>query len=167
MDTMQLSFVQLISGVLLVDWLFIFLTRAYLDTTVNTWYDNFGILAVVSDTSVIALAILLSMFLYRGSSFLVLCAVALGVQIVHDVVFNMLVIQPTPPGRNGLIDMFKTYTATEGYKAIVGDGMFILATVLAAKAVSYLPYQGQLVSILFSVYMIPYALTQKRIPSTR
>lgn len=134
---------------------FVPLTKA-----LGTWYAQFGPVAAASDVLIIVLGVLLAQLLYPGISGWALVAVAVAIQLVHDVLFYLLVIQPLPPGQNRIIDLFKQYAAEGSWKILLADSAMMVATVLGAEALenSYsqegIQFGGVLAtySLLYMVY---------------
>ena len=158
---MQFTFLELISGVLLTEWTFIFGARSFLGRYINQWYDTFGIWALLSDVSSILIGLYIAMYFYRGNNFLVLMAVAVAVQWTHDFLFYILAIKQTSPGKNGIMDLLQSYGSDAGVLALIGDSWMMIGSLLGALAVSQLPKNGQVFSILVSLYILPYAIAQK------
>lgn len=125
MDLLHIS-----SAVVWVDFFTIVLTKLFpLTRSINVWYDKFGIVAVLSDCLVIILGIMISQFLVPGASVTTLALTSVGVQVVHDVLFYLLVILGIPKGHNSMIDLFKSYSAEGGYKILIADALMISGTV--------------------------------------
>jgi hypothetical protein len=162
---MQLSLLELFTGVLITEWTFIFAARAMFGKNINAWYTQYGIWAILSDVSSIMIGLLIAMYLYRGPSLLTLTGYAVVVQWVHDILFYLLAIVPTPYGVNGIIDILKPYSREAGIWAIVGDSWMMIGSMIFATLTSRVPVLGQVGLLLFSTYMIPYAVQQK--PSVR
>jgi hypothetical protein len=160
---MQFTLLELVSGVLLTEWTFIFGARSLFGTYINQWYDTFGIWALMSDVSSILIGLYIAMYFYRGNNILILIAVAIAVQWTHDFLFYIFAIKPASPGRNGIMDLLQSYGIDAGVLALIGDSWMMISSLLGALAVSQLSKSGQVFSILVSLYMLPYAIAQKRI----
>ena len=146
---------------LISEWTFIFFARTVFGKYINKWYSDFGIWALMSDVSSILIGIFISMYLYRGPSFLVLMGVAILVQWTHDFLFYIFVIRRNQAGKNGIIDILKPYAEDAGVAALVGDSWMMISTLLFSYMMKNLPLYGQYFSILVSLYIIPYAIFQK------
>lgn len=160
---MQFTLLEILVGILITEWTFIFVARRIFGKWINRWYSNYGIWAVMSDISSIFIGILIAMFLYRGTSFWTLVGTSVAVQWVHDLLFYMGVIVPLPRGVNGIIDILKPYGADAGIAAVFGDSWMMAGSLLFAKLVSTLPQKGQIFALLVSTYMLPYAIYQKSV----
>lgn len=158
---MQVSFIEILSGILLTEWTFIFSARRLFGRYINEWYTKFGIFALLSDISSIFVGITIASFLYEGRSLFILICVAVAVQWVHDILFYVGVVKRIKPNTNEIIDILKPYGIDAGALAIIGDSWMMVGSILAAKAVSYLPFEGQIFTLAVSGYMLPYAIYQK------
>lgn len=125
------------SAVVWVDFITIAIHKFFnLGKSLDVWYSKFGIVAVISDCLVIVLGILIAQFLVPGSSTLVLTAVSIAVQLVHDYLFYLFVILPIPKGHNAMIDLFKSYATENSWKILVADSAMIGSTVVLADLLS-------------------------------
>lgn len=126
-----MQILPLVVAVLWVDLIVIFLSLyGLLGKTIREWYAKFGPVAVLSDCLIIILVIMLANFLYPTASTLELILVALILQLVHDGLFYVLVIQQIPEGHNGIIDLFKKYAAEGSYRILIADALMVLASIL-------------------------------------
>lgn len=101
-----------------------------LTKALGTWYTEFGVVAVASDILIIVLGIALAMLLSPGISGWNLVALAVGIQVIHDVLFYVGVIRGVPAGQNAIIDLFKKYAAEGSWKIIVADAAMVTSSVL-------------------------------------
>lgn len=125
MDLLHIS-----SAVVWVDFFTMALSKVFSMThSLDVWYSKFGIVAVISDCLVIVLGVMIAQFLYPVASVTTLAGVSVVVQIIHDVLFYVLVILGIPRGHNSMIDLFKNYSAEGGYKIILADSAMIASTV--------------------------------------
>jgi uncharacterized protein YacL len=148
---------SLLSAVVWVDFFTIVLSKIFhLGKALDTWYDQFGIVAVLSDCLVIVLGIMITKFLVPNASLLTFLAVAVGVQIVHDILFYIFVIRTVPSGQNKMIDLFKEYARENSYKILIADSLMMIATILLANYLGnkkFTPFVG-----LFGVYALTYII---------
>jgi hypothetical protein len=156
-----MQILSLFTAAMWVDFAVIVLSKFVpLTKALGTWYAQFGPVAAASDVLIIVLGVLLAQLLYPGISGWALVAVAVAIQLVHDVLFYLLVIQPLPPGQNRIIDLFKQYAAEGSWKILLSDSAMMVATVLGAEALenSYsqegIQFGGVLAtySLLYMVY---------------
>lgn len=149
----------LAASVVWVDFLVILYSRFQsLGKSLDMWYSEFGIVAVLSDCLVIVLGIMIAMFLVPGASVLTLAGVSVAVQIVHDVLFYYGVILPIPSGYNRMIDIFKRYSAENSWKILVADALMIASTVVGADMVKRLSSEYQWFILLLGVYALTYVI---------
>jgi hypothetical protein len=126
-----MNIIALVVAVLWVDLIVIIISLyGVLGKTIREWYAKFGPVAVLSDCLIIILGIMLANFLYPGASTIELILVALILQLIHDGLFYLLVIQKLPEGQNSIIDLFKKYAAEGGYRILIADALMVLATIL-------------------------------------
>lgn len=100
--------------------------------SLDIWYQQFGIVAVISDCLVIVLGILIAQFISPNASVTGLALTSVAVQLVHDVLFYLGVILPLPKGHNKVIDLFKRYSREGGFGILVADSAMISGTVFLA-----------------------------------
>jgi uncharacterized protein YacL len=150
------------SAVVWVDFFTIVLSKVFhLGKSLDKWYANFGIVAVISDCLVIVLGILLAQFFVPTASVGFLALVSIGIQIVHDYLFYILVILGVPRGQNSMIDLFKEYATENSWKILVADSLMIGSTVILADWMSEL--RGDIVTFvgLLGVYALTYIIYTK------
>lgn len=150
------------SAVVWVDFITIALHKFFnFGRSLDKWYAQFGIVAVISDCLVIILGILIAQFIVPGSSTLVLAFVSIIVQLVHDYLFYILVILGVPKGQNSMIDLFKEYSRENSWKILVADSTMIGSTVILADLLS--EYSESVTSFigLLGVYALTYIIYTK------
>jgi hypothetical protein len=126
-----MSWTSLFTAVAWVDFAVIVLSKIFpLTKTLNEWYREFGMVAVGQDVLIIVLGISLAQLLFPGISGWNLVGVSVAIQIVHDVLFYVGVIQTLPGGHNKVIDLFKRYAAEGSWKIIVADSAMVISSVL-------------------------------------
>lgn len=127
----MIPWTSLLTATAWVDFAVIVLSKFFpLTNALGTWYSKFGLVAIGSDILIIVLGIALAMLLSPGISGWNLVALAVGIQIVHDVLFYVGVILPVPSGQNAIIDLFKQYAAEGSWKIIVADAAMVAGSVL-------------------------------------
>lgn len=151
-----MDFLSIASAVVWVDFFTILLSK-YVDlgTSLNLWYQQFGIVAVISDCLVIVLGIMLAQLFFPRYNLLLTAVV---IQIIHDILFYLLVISPLPIGTNKMIDLFKSYSSENSYKIIIADSIMMASTVLIAQQLhgKFVPFIG-----LLGVYALTYIIYTK------
>ena len=151
-----MNLLQIISAVVWVDFFTIALHKFInLGRSLDTWYAQFGMVAVVSDCLVIVLGILLAQLLFAPTALIGLVLTSVGIQVVHDVLFYLFVILPIPEGHNSMIDLFKQYAIENSWKILPYDSFMIASTVLLASQLrgKWTPFVG-----LLGVYALTYII---------
>lgn len=117
------------------------------------WYTTFRLTAVVSDVCIISLVTLLARRIAPDC----LIAASVTLQILHDYLFYLFMTYwPRPGGR--VFDLLRRYAEGVGVKAILGDSMMMVITVLVARAI---PEGSEMVSLLMAMYIGVYVLMHK------
>jgi hypothetical protein len=131
----MIHWLALLTSVAWVDFGVIVLSKfVHLTNALNTWYKDFGLVAVGSDILIIVLGIALAQLIYPGLSGWGLVSVAVVIQLIHDVLFYLLVIRGVPDGQNAIIDLFKRYAAEGSWKILLADAGMVAASVLLMEA---------------------------------
>jgi hypothetical protein len=160
------DFLPIIAGVLVTEWSFIFAARKIFGVFINKWYTDFGIYALMSDAASITIGILLARYFYDYFfdewSLFNFVLLAVGIQVIHDILFYIFIIQTVKKGQNGIIDILKPYAADAGWRAIPGDSWMMIASAILASYFKTLPEHIQSFILVASVYILPYAIFEKR-----
>lgn len=148
-----MDLLDITSAVIWVDFFTIALHKVFnLGRSLDAWYDQFGIVAVMSDSIVIILGILIAKIFFSGYPLL---PTAVVIQLIHDILFYQFVILPIPRGHNQVIDLFKTYANENSWKILVADSIMIGSSVLLAE--QFATMKNSIVSFLALLGI--YALT--------
>ena len=133
-----------------------------LTKSLGQWYSQFGVAAVTSDILIIVLGIALSQLLFPGISGFSLVAVAVTIQLIHDILFYLLVVKRVPDGQNKMIDTFKTYAAEGSWKILIADASMVAASVLLMEFFDNVLTDDQLGFVgLLAVYSLSYIIYTK------
>lgn len=159
------SWPLLLVSILALDTIVLFLTRyfpGWLGLPLNKWYTKFGLLAVISDVTIIAIGFALARWVYNtwfsGQGLWVFLGLLVAIQAVHDILFYLGVILPLPRGVNAMMDVFKEYAASGGGKIIVGDAVLMLGSAAIFLGLERLPASGQWFVGILTAYALPYIL---------
>jgi hypothetical protein len=126
--------------------------------SLDKWYAQFGILALISDCLIIVLGILLAkMFLPQYP----LVYTAVAIQIVHDLLFYQFVVLPTPRGHNQIIDLFKEYATENSWKIVAYDSLMVASTVLLAQQFATMKKTSVSFLGLLGAYALTYIIYTK------
>ena len=131
----MINWLPLFTAVAWVDFAVIVLSKFIpLTSALNTWYKDFGLVAVGSDILIIVLGIALAQLVFPGLSGWALVSVAVAIQLVHDVLFYILVIRGVPDGQNSIIDLFKRYAAEGSWKILLADAAMVVGSIFLMEA---------------------------------
>ena len=129
--------------------------------SLDVWYQEFGIVAVLNDCLVIVLGILIAQFINPKSSVSSLALTSVGIQLVHDYLFYIGIIQQVPRGQNAMIDLFKKYSYEGGYKILLADSAMIGGTVYLADYLTSVSRDNVIFIGLLGVYALTYIMYTK------
>jgi uncharacterized protein YacL len=153
---------NILSAVVWVDFFTIVASKVFhLGKSLDKWYANFGIVAVISDCLVIILGILVAQMVFPGASLVTLAGVALVIQLIHDYLFYIFVIRQVPKGQNSMIDLFKEYASENSWKILVADSIMIGSTVFLADYLSHIRQSYNAFVGLLGVYALTYIIYTK------
>ena len=157
----------ILPAILFVDVFVIFLCRFYPQTfgkSINVWYNEFGLAAVLSDVMIIAIGIAIARYIYsiffmesEGWSIYYFTALAVVVQIIHDIIFAYGVVDKIPQGHNDMIDVFKTYIQG-GSKILLVDAAMIAGSIGIASAMKNQDSHYTVSGFLVTAYALSYIL---------
>ena len=158
-----MSLLALGTAVAWVDFAVIVLSKFVpLTKALGTWYADFGMNAVGSDVLIIVLGIYIVQLIFPGIYGWKLVGYAVALQVVHDVLFYIGVIQGVPSGHNAIIDLFKRYAAEGSWKIILADAGMIAGSVLLMEYLDdYLADDQIAFAGVLAVYSLLYILYTK------
>jgi hypothetical protein len=168
--TVESDLFYIFIGILTVDVVVLFLARYYKigGKYLNDWYDNFHILAVLSDVFIIFIGFLIARYIYTNFFFdrfgwnaVYFILLLVAVQVVHDVLFYIGVIRTVPKGVNDMIDTFKSYAEDKGAKIIGGDALLMISSAILAMLYKLAPPHLTYSIVSLVLYMLPYAIYTK------
>jgi hypothetical protein len=159
----MIPWTALLAATAWVDFIVIVLSKIFpLTKSLATWYADFGLVAIGTDILIIVLGIALAMFLFPGYSGLPLIGVAVGIQLLHDVLFYVGVIQAVPFGQNRIIDLFKRYASEGSWKILVADAAMVAGSVYLMETLdAWLTDDQVLWTGLLALYSLLYILYTK------
>ena len=159
----MINWLSLFTATAWVDFAVIVLSKFFpLTKTLGTWYRDFGVVAVGSDILIIVLGIALAQLIVPGISGWNLVGLSVLIQVIHDVLFYILVILGVPEGQNKIIDLFKKYAAEGSWKIILADSAMVASSVLLMEWLdnNYSDSQIGFVGLL-AVYSLLYIIYTK------
>jgi hypothetical protein len=157
------DYLPILNGTLNADLIIIFLlyNGAFNSYYLKKWYQKYQLSAALADILILVIGIILARFLYKYffNSFNIwkFTALALTIQIIHDILFYMF-FQSVPLGYNAMLDFFKDYAKEVSYKAILGDSFMIIIACLLSSYFASLSVNSNIIILVFSVYILPYMI---------
>lgn len=168
--TVDSDLFYILCAILTVDVIVLFLARHFKvgGKYLNEWYDNYHILAVISDVFIILIGFIITRYIYThffmdkfGWNAVYFLLLLVGVQIIHDVLFYLAVIRNFPDGQNDMMDTFKKYANDLGGQIIGGDALLMVSSALIAMLYKMAPFHSVSTIMAFVVYLLPYAIYTK------
>lgn len=146
-----------------VDFLVIALSKVIpLTKALSTWYADFGLVAIGSDVLIIVLGIALAKLLVPAATGLALVGVAVAIQLIHDILFYIGVIQLAPAGHNRILDLFKRYAGEGSWKILLADAAMVAAAVYGMETLDSWLTDDQVTWVgLLGLYALLYILYTK------
>lgn len=149
-----MNLLPLSTAVIWVEFLTVVLAKyAFNGTAIKEWYHKFQSVAVLSDYLSVMIGILLGKFLMPS---LPLLYSSLIVQVLHDVLFFILVLTPMPTGHNAVIDLMKTYSKQAGVGIILADSIIMASSVKLFEAIQGYSTSSLVLSLLIGIYALTY-----------
>ena len=151
-------------GALTIELIFLAMIRYfpyYFGKPVSQWWTTYGLSAILCDVSIMVLGVLLARYFYTKLgwtwSLTKFLAILIGIQLVHDFLLYVLVINPLPKGHNAIFDLFKKYSIS-GWKILLADAIMITFTALFALYYTTIKEVNQYMALFLMVYVLPYFL---------
>ena len=170
------DWIYIFLGILVTEVILLFLVRffpEFFGKFLNVWYNRFKLSAVLADVFVIGLAIGVSRYVYTEFIYpkhdwspLYFTGLTVVVQVLHDILFYMGVIQQVPKGQNAMIDVFKEYASSVGSRAILGDSVLMISSVGLAMIFKGMEAHSTAFLGILAVYALPYILETRNDYST-
>jgi divalent metal cation (Fe/Co/Zn/Cd) transporter len=133
------------------------------------WYSDFNLIAVHSDILIVLIGFVIARYVYTyllypryGFNIWLFILTIIVIQIIHDVLYYFIVVQPTKRGSNVLIDFMKDYGKEYKVSAIVGDSLILIATAFIAMYLKGYPLHVSITVLIASIYIIQYSITTRR-----
>jgi hypothetical protein len=170
------DWVYIFIGILVTEVILLFLVRLFpelLGKYMNVWYNRFKLSAVIADIFILALGIGITRYVYTEFIYpkhdwnpLYFTATSLFVQVLHDLLFYLGVIQQLPKGHNAMIDVFKEYASAAGTRAILGDSALMISSVGLAMIFKGMEAHATAFIGILALYAVPYILETRNDYST-
>lgn len=161
------DYLPILNGCLTADLIIILLVfhGVFSSVYLKKWYNTFQLNAVVADTLILVIGIVIARFLYKylfnEFSIWKFTGLAVVIQIIHDLLFYWF-FNSLPRGYNFMLDFFKDYAKEVGTGAILGDSfMMILACLLSSYFATY-SLNGNIILLIIIVYLVPYVINYEK-----
>ena len=160
------DYLSIFTGTLIADLviIFIFSYTAFKSNVLMVWYEKYGLSAVIADVFIIVIGFILARLVYphmfKTWNFLKFAGLLIVIQIVHDLLFALF-FTSIPRKTNFMLDVFKDYAKENSFKAVVGDTVVTFLAVLFASFLAGKSLHTQLITLIVSIYLLPYLLYAK------
>jgi hypothetical protein len=157
------DFLPLVTSAILVDLVVIWMliAGAFRSKTLTEWYHIYGLGAVLSDVLSIVIGVMLAIiiypFLFSQFNMLWFLGVAVGVQLVHDMLF-FLFFRSIARGQSRILDTFKDYANEMGPIILATDATMIVSAALLTSLLASLGEKWNTLLAMIAAYMVPYFL---------
>ncbi len=155
-------------GIIVTELILLFLVRYFPDffgKMINVWYNRFKLSAVIADVFILAIGIGISRYVYTEFIYpkhdwnpLYFTGTTVFVQVLHDLLFYIGVVQQVPKGSNAMIDVMKEYASGAGARAVVADSVLMISSVGIAMIAKGMELHSAVFLGLLALYGIPYIL---------
>jgi hypothetical protein len=129
--------------------------------SLNNWYINFGLSAVLADVLSIVLGIVLSRYIYPFIfskysliKFIILTCI---IQNIHDLLFAKLFFS-IPKNKSFILDTFKEYAIESGFSILYIDSLMMIFTILLAGYLANFNKNTNIIILMICLYIFPYLL---------
>lgn len=160
------DYLPIFTGTLIADLviIFIFSYTMFQSNMLMVWYEKYGLSAVIADVFIIVIGFILARLLYprlfKKWNFWKFAGLLLVIQIIHDLLFAAF-FTSVPRKMNRMLDVFKDYAKENSFKAVLGDSLVTFLAVLFASILAGKPFHTQLITLIVSIYLLPYLLYAK------
>jgi len=129
--------------------------------SLNQWYNQFQLLAVVADVFSIVIGIIIARFIYpfffKSYSLITFLILVCGVQLVHDLLFAAF-LMVHPRNKSRILDVFKDYAKEVGFKILGVDALMMIGTVLLGSYLATWNTNSMIILSIVCMYILPYLL---------
>jgi len=155
------DYLPIITAALIIDMIVLFrMVFGYINIkSLDTWYNRFGLLAVIADVLSIVIGIIISRFLYpfffkEYSLFLFLILICI-VQVTHDLSFAFF-FNSISKGKSDILDVFKDYVKEVGATILFADALMMVSTIILASYIATFKTNNIIILLIVSLYILPY-----------
>ena len=129
--------------------------------SLNKWYNDFQLLAVVADVLSIVIGIIIARFIYssffKSYSLVTFLLLVCGVQVGHDLLFAVF-FNGVPRNKSRILDVFKDYAQEGGFKILGVDAIMMISTVLLGSYLATWNTNSMIILSIVCMYILPYLL---------
>ena len=160
------DYLPIFTGTLIADLIiiFVFSYTMFKSNMLMVWYEKYGLSAVIADVFIIVIGFMLARFFYprffSSWNFWKFAGLLIAIQITHDLLFALF-FTSIPRKTNFMLDVFKDYAKEHSFAAIVGDTVVTFLAVLIASFLAGKSLHTQIISLITSMYLLPYLLYAK------
>jgi len=157
------DYLAILTAALIIDMIVLFrvVLRQIQFHSLNQWYKQFGLSAILADVLSIVIGIILARFIYpylfHQYSLSLFIIVTCFIQLGHDLLFSFL-LSFIPKGKSNIIDVFKDYVKEVGPTILVADSAMMIFTILLANQLVNWSFNSNLILLIVSLYILPYLL---------
>ena len=167
MNIENINFTHILTTTLIVELYMLILFRytksVFSVKSINDWYDNYKLIAILLDIFIVIIGFYLTIFTFKYFKFnkyYQFLILQLVIQIVHDILFYLF-FSWYPKNFNSLIDEFKIYAKNTKAGAILGDSfMYLIGVPILFSLLNIKNNNLIFISVLCS-YLIGYLIYQK------
>jgi hypothetical protein len=160
------DYLPILSSIIIIDLIFqlALYYGLFKSKMLNFWYKEFKLSAVISDVAIIFIGFIIARWIYSyfypNSEFSLLkfIIILVVVQVIHDILFYILLIKPLPKGYNQMFDAFKKYADEHSYKSIIGDTLMMIFSAILASILANYSTNTNIIILVITLYAIPYTL---------
>ena len=157
------DFLPIFNGCLNADLtiLFALTHKLFKSPSLDGWYKNFSLSAIIADVMILMIGVILTRFVYpyvfSEYSLILFTILAVCIQITHDFLFYWLFVS-TPKGYSRMLDYFKLYADKVGGLAIIGNSIAVIMSCLLSSHFAGYSLNANLIILVTTLYFIPYLL---------
>jgi len=155
------DYLPIINGCLGIDLIMIFalFNNIYNSEYLKKWYNHYQLSAVLADTLIIMIGIILARFFYKyiftDFNILKFTGLAICIQIIHDILFYQF-FKSTPVGYNFMLDFFKKYAKEVSFYAIIADSFMMMMACFISSYCASLSLNTNIIILVLQLYFVPY-----------
>ena len=133
---------------------------------INKWYDRYGLSAYGADILSMIIGVILTQLVTTliGGPWnpLIFCAVAVAIQMTHDIGFANLIVPAVPKGRNSIMDLMNEYAHIQWPQGIlIVDAIYMILTSLITMALASIDPSVSWITLMITLYTTMYVLYTK------